>query len=231
MHKILIVLSAADTWTRTDGSKYDSGVWAGELVDIHGKSSKPAVRSTSPRLRGRSRRSTPTASTRKSPGLTWSATARTSTLSPAPSRPRSCSPTSTPSATTRWSSPAATGLSRICTRIPTWAAVLVAADGADKIIAAVCHGPAALLSATDPDGTWLFAGLRMTAFSDAEEVEFGTAENAPWLLATRLRESGAQYERGPVSWEPYVVGDGRLISGQNPASSGPVADAVLAALG
>ncbi|HEY0597277.1 MAG TPA: hypothetical protein VGD20_15820, partial [Sphingopyxis sp.] len=66
-------------------------------------------------------------------------------------------------------------------------------------------------------------------FSDEEEVELGTADNAPWLLAETLRNSGACYEKGP-NWGPYVVRDGNLLTGQNPASSAPLAEAVLAAL-
>ena len=69
----------------------------------------------------------------------------------------------------------------------------------------------------------------MTAFSDDEEVELGTADNAPWLLADTLRKSGAKYEQGP-KWGAYVVEDRNLLSGQNPASTAPLADAVIAAL-
>lgn len=69
----------------------------------------------------------------------------------------------------------------------------------------------------------------MTAFSDEEEVELGTADNAPWLLADTLRKTGARYEKGP-NWGAFIVRDGNLLSGQNPASSKPLADAVVAAL-
>ena len=86
--------------------------------------------------------------------------------------------------------------------------------------APVCHGQAALLAAKDEQGKWLFAGRKMTAFSDEEEVELGTADNAPWLLAETLRKSGARYEKGK-NWAPYVVKDGNLLSGQNPASTAP----------
>jgi putative intracellular protease/amidase len=107
--------------------------------------------------------------------------------------------------------------------------VLTEAQATGRIIAPVCHGQAALLAAKDAGGEWLFAGRRMTAFSDEEEVELGTADNAPWLLADRLRKSGAAYEKGP-NWGAYVVRDDNLLTGQNPASSAPLADAVLAAL-
>lgn len=108
--------------------------------------------------------------------------------------------------------------------------ILIEADELDKVVATVCHGPGALLSAVRPAGTWLYAGRRLTAFSDAEEIEFGTAENAPWLLASRLEENGAILDNG-ANWESNLVRDGNLISGQNPASSAAVADAVLADLG
>jgi len=107
--------------------------------------------------------------------------------------------------------------------------VLVDADQRGSLIAAVCHGPAALLSARTADGRWPFAGRRMTGFSDEEEIEFGTADNATWLLASALRELGADYSQGP-NWQPFVVRDDHLITGQNPASSAALAEAVVAAL-
>ena len=107
--------------------------------------------------------------------------------------------------------------------------ILAEADRDGKIIAPVCHGQAALLAAKDESGQWLFRGRRMTSFSDEEEVELGTADNAPWLLAKTLRSLGAKYEKGP-NWGPFVVRDGHLLSGQNPASTAPLADAVLAQL-
>lgn len=107
--------------------------------------------------------------------------------------------------------------------------ILVEAQSASKIIAPVCHGPAALLAAKDSEGKWLFAGRRMAAFTNEEEADLGTADNAPWLLGDALLEAGARYEQGP-SMEPFVVRDRNLFTGQNPASSKPLADAVIAAL-
>ena len=86
------------------------------------------------------------------------------------------------------------------------------------------------MSAVDAKGNWLFKGRTMTAFSDQEEIEFGTADNAPWLLASTLRKNGADYKRGDKNWEAFVVTDKNLISGQNPASSIPMAKAVIKAL-
>ena len=74
-----------------------------------------------------------------------------------------------------------------------------------------------------------FAGRKMTALSDEEEIEFGTAENAPWLLADTLREQGAIFEQGS-NWRAHVVKDCNLLTGQNPQSSTPLAEVVIAAL-
>ena len=108
--------------------------------------------------------------------------------------------------------------------------VLFAADKSQKVIGAVCHGQGAFLSAMDSKGNWLFKDRKMTSFSDAEEIEFGTADNAPWLLATTLRKYGANYTCGTKNWGDYVMVDGNLITGQNPASSIPMAKAIIEVL-
>ncbi|MFC4950159.1 type 1 glutamine amidotransferase domain-containing protein [Pseudonocardia sp. GCM10023141] len=107
--------------------------------------------------------------------------------------------------------------------------LLIEANAADNAIGDVCHGPAALLSAVDAEGNWLLAGRAMAAFTDEEEQMFGTAEGAPWLLASTLREKGAKHSGG-APYEAYTVQDGNLFTGQNPASSAPMADAMIAAL-
>ena len=107
--------------------------------------------------------------------------------------------------------------------------LLVAADREGKIVAAVCHGPAALLSAVDGEGKWVFEGRRLTCFTVEEEEQYGTADGAPWLMETRLRELGGVIESGEP-YAPFVVRDGRFITGQNPASSTPMAEAVNDAL-
>ncbi|MEU4205396.1 type 1 glutamine amidotransferase domain-containing protein [Streptomyces sp. NPDC026294] len=107
--------------------------------------------------------------------------------------------------------------------------LLAEADKDGKLIGAVCHGPAALLSAKDEDGNWLFAGRRMTAFTDEEEQLFGTAEGAPWLLASRLRELGADHVEG-AAYQQHNITDSNLFTGQNPASSARLAEDMIAAL-
>lgn len=107
--------------------------------------------------------------------------------------------------------------------------LLVEFSDADRVVAAVCHGPAGLLPAHRPDGAWLFHGRHMTGFTDEEERLGGLADRAPWLLEDRLRERGADFEAGPP-WAPHVVVDGNLLTGQNPASSQAAADRTLGEL-
>ncbi|WP_082310656.1 type 1 glutamine amidotransferase domain-containing protein [Nonomuraea sp. SBT364] len=97
------------------------------------------------------------------------------------------------------------------------------------VVAAVCHGPAALVNVTLSDGTHLVAGKRVAAFTNSEEKAAGVAEVVPFLLADALVERGARHEAAP-DFEPRVVVDGRLATGQNPASAGPLAEQVTALL-
>ena len=94
----------------------------------------------------------------------------------------------------------------------------------------VCHAPAALLAATEADGTNSFAGYEVAAFTNAEETQAGFADKAKWLLQDRLVEAGADFQEGEP-WAPYVVVDRNLVTGQNPASSAPLAAELLKKLG
>ena len=96
----------------------------------------------------------------------------------------------------------------------------------DKIIAAVCHGPAGLVGAKKPDGTPLVAGKTITAFTDEEEIAVQLEKIVPFMLEATLRSEGANFVGGPM-WAPHVEVDGNLITGQNPASSEALANAVL----
>ncbi len=93
------------------------------------------------------------------------------------------------------------------------------------VVAAVCHGPAALVNLT-LKGKPLIAGRRVTGFTNAEEDAVELTDAMPFLLETRLRELGAEFV-GAANFEPNVVVDGRLVTGQNPASARGVAQAVV----
>ncbi|MCA2206803.1 type 1 glutamine amidotransferase domain-containing protein [Nocardia rosealba] len=108
-------------------------------------------------------------------------------------------------------------------------ALLNAALASGKPLAVVCHAPAALLATTGDAGVSPFAGYRLTGFSNAEESQAGLADKAKWLLEDRLVALGADYTSGEP-WAPHVVTDRNLFTGQNPASSAPLAAAVLKAL-
>jgi len=95
-----------------------------------------------------------------------------------------------------------------------------------KPVAAVCHAPAVLLHAKAPDGTPLVKGKSVTGFSNSEEDAVQLSEVVPFLLEDELKAKGANYSKVD-DWCPYTITDGNLITGQNPASSDPVAKSVL----
>ncbi|MBA2809069.1 MULTISPECIES: type 1 glutamine amidotransferase domain-containing protein [Streptomyces] len=98
-----------------------------------------------------------------------------------------------------------------------------------KPLAIVCHAPAAML-ATRIHGVSPFKGYKITAFTNDEEEGVGLAPRAPWLLETDLKEKlGVDFSRGP-SWEPYMVEDRNLITGQNPHSAGVLGKRLLEVL-
>ena len=96
----------------------------------------------------------------------------------------------------------------------------------EKPLAAVCHGPAAFVGARKPDGSPLIEGHRFTCFSDQEETQVGLADTVPFLLESVLKEQGGI----PHQAKPFVsnvVVEGPFVTGQNPASSIPAAEAVI----
>jgi putative intracellular protease/amidase len=94
------------------------------------------------------------------------------------------------------------------------------------VVAAVCHGPAGLVSAVDETGKPIVAGRRVSGFTNSEEEAAGLTNAVPFLLETRLRDLGATYVSGP-DFRPFAVADGNLVTGQNPASSEEVARLML----
>jgi putative intracellular protease/amidase len=100
------------------------------------------------------------------------------------------------------------------------------------IVAAVCHGPAALVDVRLSDGSLLVAGRSMTGFSNAEEAIFGKkwAAEYPFLLEDAMRERGARWDNAALMM-PRLVVDDRLITGQNPFSTIAVAEAIVRATG
>lgn len=96
---------------------------------------------------------------------------------------------------------------------------------AGGVVAAVCHGPAALVNVELSDGRYLVAGRDVSAFTDSEERAVGLDKTVPFLLASTLVERGARHHPAP-DWTSKVVVDGRLITGQNPQSAAGVGEAL-----
>jgi putative intracellular protease/amidase len=94
------------------------------------------------------------------------------------------------------------------------------------VVAAVCHGPAALVNARLSDGSLLVAGREVSAFTDEEEVAVSLHEVVPFALESRLRSLGARFVEAP-NFEKKVAVSDRLVTGQNPASATGVAEAVV----
>lgn len=103
---------------------------------------------------------------------------------------------------------------------------------AGGLVAAVCHGPAALVEVTLDDGRRLVDGRAMTGFSEEEESMFGKrwAKEFAFQLEPALRERGARWQEAPLM-QPKVVVDGRLLTGQNPYSTPALAEAFVRASG
>ena len=112
---------------------------------------------------------------------------------------------------------------------PDVARLLIVLQAKAAPIAALCHGPALLLSAPErPDGLWLFDGYRMTCFTDEEEDQTEAGRlGMEWYLDTALKNAGAVFDDGPSAWTSHVVVDRNLVTGQNPGSSEATADAVI----
>ncbi|KAF9539727.1 hypothetical protein EC957_005101 [Mortierella hygrophila] len=108
--------------------------------------------------------------------------------------------------------------------------VTAAAYEAGKVVAAVCHGPIALTDVVLKDGTHLVKGKNVTGFSDDEERAVKKEHLVPVLLETKLRQLGAHYHKADQPWGVKVVTDGRIVTGQNPASAPGFGEAIHTAI-
>ncbi|URD62412.1 type 1 glutamine amidotransferase domain-containing protein [Sphingomonas sp. KRR8] len=100
---------------------------------------------------------------------------------------------------------------------------------ADRPVALVCHAPAVLKTVMAEDGQPLARGKRVTGFTNEEEEAVGLTKVVPFLLEDMLKEQGAEYSKVDA-FKPHVAVDGKLITGQNPSSSEPAAEALLEVL-
>ena len=96
----------------------------------------------------------------------------------------------------------------------------------DRPIAAVCHAPAVFKYPKGPDGKPLVSGKTVTGFTNTEEEGAGLTDVVPFLVEDMLKANGGKYEKG-ADWAPFVLTDGKLVTGQNPASSEEAARKLL----
>lgn len=95
-----------------------------------------------------------------------------------------------------------------------------------KLIAAICHGPAAFVNVKLSDGSWFVAGKTLAAFTDEEEKHVGKDGLMPFMLASTLEEKGATIRMADKFGESVAI-DGRLVTGQNPASAKRLGEAMV----
>lgn len=224
MTTVLFVVSAADRWTLRDGEVHPSGYWGEELAVPHQVFTEAGWDITLATPGG------------KVPTLDRLSMSRTAAL---PSTLREVSryldslqdelnhpkPLDgiDPSAYDLVFYPGGHGPMEDLAVDPVSGALLTRVLHSGKPLALLCHAPAATFAASDADGSWPFAGYRMTALSNLEEKLNSFGRKAIWLLEDRLRASGADYRKGRLPLRPHLEVDRNLYTGQNPASSGPLA--------
>ena len=98
------------------------------------------------------------------------------------------------------------------------------------VVSAVCHGVSGVLNIKLSSGDYLINGKRVTGFSNAEETLIKLRHHVPFLLEDSLKARGACYRKAALPYTPYVLTDGRLVTGQNPQSTKKVAQQLLQVL-
>lgn len=232
MTSVLMVLSAADRWTLSDGTRHPTGVWAEEFVVPYttfadagweiviatpgGKA--PTVDRLSLGIAG------------GLPAKRRQLQAKLDELAAVLAHPANLSDVE-PDEFDLVFYPGGHGPMEDLAVDETSGALLTDRLASGKPLALLCHAPAAVLAATQPDGSSSFAGYKLTGLSNREELLNRFAKKAPWLLEDRLKEAGAEYSRRRIPLRPYLVVDRNLYTGQNPQSSQKLAERLVADLG
>ncbi|WP_339824337.1 type 1 glutamine amidotransferase domain-containing protein [uncultured Parasphingorhabdus sp.] len=105
-------------------------------------------------------------------------------------------------------------------------ALIEAFADSDRPFGAVCHAPAIFKHTKNADGKPLVSGKKVTGFTNTEEEGVGLTDVVPFLVEDMLKENGGDYRKGD-DWDSFVVVDGKLVTGQNPASSAEAARKLL----
>lgn len=231
MNTVLFVVTAAEVWTLADGTLHPTGYWAEELAEPHRLFSEAGWDITVATPGGK----TPTLD-RLSLGVAGGSKAKRrrieaylESISDQLDHPVPLDQIDE----TQYDLvfyPGGHGPMEDLAFDETSGALLTRRLHSGKPLALLCHAPAAVLAARNPDGSSPLAGYRMTGLSNVEERLNAFAWKAKWLLEDKLVEAGVDYQKGLVPLRPYVVVDRNLYTGQNPASADALAERLVADL-
>lgn len=230
MTKVLFVVSAADRWTLKDGDAHPSGFWGEEVAVPHRIFAEAGWEITIATPGGKVPTQDPASMSRTAgrPSKLRGVASYLDLIKAELNKPRVLAEMD-PDEFDVVFYPGGHGPMEDLSADPGALIARVLASG--KPLALLCHAPAAALAARNGDGSWPFAGFRMTGLSNVEEKLTAFGRKAPWLLEDRLREGGAEYAKARLPLRPYVVVDRNLYTGQNPASSEPLARRIVAEQG
>ena len=230
MTSVLFVVSAADHWTLNDGTKHPTGFWAEELAEPHRLFTEAGYSITIATPNG-------VAPTVDQGSLSAQAAGGDDRVAELTAYLESLTALKSPASIADVTVadydvvfyPGGHGPLEDLAVDKVSGQIMTDALESGRILGVLCHAPAALLAAEAADGTWPFLGYRMTGFTDAEEALGGLAQKAPWLVQARVTELGAAFVEG-ASFGDHIEIDRNLYTGQNPASSASLAQAIIAAV-
>lgn len=232
MTRVLMILSAADAWTLTDGSKHPTGFWAEEFVVPHDRFVEAGweVTVATP---GATAPTVDEKSLGVTGGMPWTTArlrSRLDELAPVLAHPEDLHTIDADGFDVVFY-PGGHGPMEDLAYDEVSGRLLARRLEQDRPLALLCHAPAAIKAAPATDGASPFAGRRMTGLSNAEETLNGLTKKAPWLLEDELKQLGVEYSSALLPFRPHVVVDGNLFTGQNPQSSEKLAQTVIDARG
>ncbi len=228
MTKVLFVITAADRWTLNDGTVHPSGYWAEEVAVPHRNFTNAGWDITIATPGGKA----PTLdrlSLGISGGTPWKrkdVERYLDSISDQLAHPIALD-TVDPDDYDVVFYPGGHGPVEDLAYDPVSGALLTKRLASGRPLALLCHAPAAILAAKNPDGSSPFAGYKMTGLSNREELLNRFARKAPWLLEDRLKEAGVDYSKGVLPLRPHVVVDRNLYTGQNPQSSDALSELLI----
>ncbi|MFG2823529.1 type 1 glutamine amidotransferase domain-containing protein [Kitasatospora sp. NPDC048365] len=231
MNRVLFVVTAADTWTLKDGTKHPTGFWGEELAVPHRIFAEAGWEATIATPGGK-RPTLDRISMGRTAGLPGTLREVADHLATIQGELRSPAALGDmdPDDFDLVFYPGGHGPMEDLSHDEVSGALLTRRIASGRPLALLCHGPAALLAARNDDGSWPFAGYRVTALSNVEEKLNSFGRKAPWYLEDRLRESGADYAKGALPLVPHIEVDRALYTGQNPGSSKRLANRLVADL-